>query len=509
MVISEDVKNRIKDLYYNTRLSISRIYEVVFPKEECSKEEFYEMLDKILESNKRNVIKRKVIELLSEEELFDLRHNKKMSYKDIAEYYSKEKKLHIDQTDLALLCRKIYNEKGLEDVKLSTRRKKNIEDLYEDIFNLREKGCSLQEITEYCASKGKKVSTQILKDRLEKIYASKGKPVPETKRGKTKIKISLLELYKLRIDERFSYGIMEKYYLKKGVKISNFPLKKRVDIIEELIKKYDICNIQDFYRCLYKEKLLLDENDNLENLNSPEMQEKLEEFRVMQAINNSKRDHSDEILEENNADSEIINNKKEKTNKRQYIKWYEYSDKKDEDDNLNKNNEDILLEKPSYIDLFKLRGKGLSCKEIAQKFIEQKQPFSFQTINELCNEVNKSVVISRKINSKISKQDIYKRITRLKAKGKSYREIQKILKEKYNVDITHETVRKRAIKIVKESSQLIEALDEETVKKVLLKLKYTKNANYAQLHKLAKCYGFDIDFSKDEEYNEQDDDLEK
>jgi len=148
-------------------------------------------------------------------------------------------------------------------------------------------------------------------------------------------------------------------------------------------------------------------------------------------------------------------------------------------------------------------------KQIAQKFIEQQKPISYQTINELCNEVNKSVVISRNIKSKISKNDIYKKIIRLKAQGKSYRAIQKYLKEKHNIEMTYETVRKRAGKIIKESNQLIEALDEETVKKALLRLKYTKNANYAQLNKLAKYYGFDIDFSKNYKYNEKDEDLEK
>jgi len=513
MVVSEDVKNRIKDLYYNTNLRISRIYKIIFPRKECTYEEFYEILDETVEVNKRNADRKKCIELIPEEELFELRYYKKMTYKEISNYYEKEKNIHIEPKDISLLCEKIYSKKGLENVKYTGALIKNIEDLHEDMFNLRENGYSLYEIQDYCVSKGKNVSVQLVKKRLDKMYESKGIEQPKKRVQDIKIKISLLEMYKLRIDEKFSYGILEKYYKERGIKVSRYTIKNRDLIIKGLIEKYQIHDIKDFYKCLNKENLLIDENDNLENLENIINSVGLEKFRIVQIVNDLKRNSKNKELQGNNENSEIMEQKKAETSKkREYIKWHdcnEYLNKEEVNNDINYNNEEVSLKKPSYIDLFKLKGQGLTCKQIAQKFIEQQKPISYQTINELCNEVNKSVVISRNIKSKISKNDIYKKIIRLKAQGKSYRAIQKYLKEKHNIEMTYETVRKRAGKIIKESNQLIEALDEETVKKALLRLKYTKNANYAQLNKLAKYYGFDIDFSKNYKYNEKDEDLEK
>jgi len=149
MVVSEDVKNRIKDLYYNTNLRISRIYKIIFPRKECTYEEFYEILDETVEVNKRNADRKKCIELIPEEELFELRYYKKMTYKEISNYYEKEKNIHIEPKDISLLCEKIYSKKGLENVKYTGALIKNIEDLHEDMFNLRENGYSLYEIQDY------------------------------------------------------------------------------------------------------------------------------------------------------------------------------------------------------------------------------------------------------------------------------------------------------------------------------------------------------------------------
>ena len=124
---------------------------------------------------------------ISEDEIYNLR-NQGLSYSEIAKQYN-DKGINVSSGTIRLRCKKIYKEKGEEEpfsqyLKVSE----------EEIFKLREQGISYQEIVEYFKDNGIDVSWFTIRSRCKKIYKEKGKQEIDARRlPKNKININAID----------------------------------------------------------------------------------------------------------------------------------------------------------------------------------------------------------------------------------------------------------------------------------------------------------------------------
>ena len=129
---------------------------------------------------------------VSEEEIYQLKQ-KGLTYKEISEYYEK-KGVKISSNYISSICMDIYTKNGEKPPKAMKFRKIPISD--EEIFELREKGLFYKEIQDYYSRKGIKISIPTLQKRCEKIYAEKGMELPQTRRFRNSIHFEMEQAVK-------------------------------------------------------------------------------------------------------------------------------------------------------------------------------------------------------------------------------------------------------------------------------------------------------------------------
>ena len=167
---------------------------------------------------------------ISDEEIYELRE-KKMTYKEISEYFAKKRK-KISPSQLCNRCKKIYAKKGKKEPKVKRKNKRinkrinGISD--EEIYELREQKMTYKEISEFFAKKRKKISPSQLCRRCKKIYAKKGKKEPKVKRKINKRINGATdeEIYELR-EQKMTYKEISEFFAKKRIQISNTTIDGR------------------------------------------------------------------------------------------------------------------------------------------------------------------------------------------------------------------------------------------------------------------------------------------
>ena len=176
--------------------------------------------------NKRG---RKKREDITDETIYKLREQG-MSYSDIARYFN-ENNIIVSYNVISYRCKRIYKEKGKSELTVTRRkRRKNISD--EEIYELREQGLSYLSIAKHMKSKGIMVSVECIRRRCKDIYNKKNKEEPHAQYRKQGENITDDEIYELR-KRGMSYNEMEKYFRKMGKGISIVTLRKRCDKIYE------------------------------------------------------------------------------------------------------------------------------------------------------------------------------------------------------------------------------------------------------------------------------------
>ena len=169
--------------------------------------------------------------IITDEEIFKLRE-KGLSYEKISEELTNQGK-KISFNTIRLRCKKIYEEKGMEEPKVKRKQKTKITD--EEIFKLREKGLSYEKIAEELTNQGKKISSNTIRLRCKKIYEEKGKEEPETK-CKQNLQITDEEIFELS-EKGLSYRKIAEELANQGKKIDYSTAKLRCkEIYEEKAK---------------------------------------------------------------------------------------------------------------------------------------------------------------------------------------------------------------------------------------------------------------------------------
>lgn len=279
MKVPENVEKQIVDLFFKENISPKAILMIVAPNGELIIDDVYKILNEYQESNnikytnksnKVDAIKEEVFELREQKysyaaitkhfrnkgitvyetmimsickeiykekgmeepcigrhedfeylypEIFMLRELR-LSYEIIAEYFKKQN-IKITTATVSKLCKQIYNEKGIEEPRLKKCRQqyKNIEDVDETIFNLREQGLSYGLIAIEFEKQGVSISIPSITERCKFIYQKKGMQEPETQIRKKK----LMGLEPLLIGlkkQQFSYKDVTEYLKKQGINIS-------------------------------------------------------------------------------------------------------------------------------------------------------------------------------------------------------------------------------------------------------------------------------------------------
>lgn len=183
---------------------------------------------KILEERRaqRNdeLLKRKKEETQKNEEInsiiYDLRENKKTSFKNISTEL-RNKGIHIAPKSIKKKCEIIYDEKGEELYKLKTGGKIRIIVDREKLFNLREAGCTTNELSEIFET-----TQTTITNMLEEIYKEKGMEQPYSKtRLYGYIDVPMDEIVELN---RFGLSDFE---------ISEYLKSKKIDISRATVRK--------------------------------------------------------------------------------------------------------------------------------------------------------------------------------------------------------------------------------------------------------------------------------
>ena len=172
---------------------------------------------------------RKKREDITDATIYELREQG-MSYSDIARYFN-ENNIIVSYNIISYRCKGIYKEKGKAEPTVTRRkRRKNISD--EEIYELREQGLSYESIAKHMKDKGIIVSVECIRRRCKDIYNKKNKEEPHAQYGKQGEDITDDEIYELR-KRGMSYNQIVKHLKKMGKGISIVTLRKRCNKIYE------------------------------------------------------------------------------------------------------------------------------------------------------------------------------------------------------------------------------------------------------------------------------------
>ena len=159
-------------------------------------------------------------------------------------------------------------------------------------------------------------------------------------------------------------------------------------------------------------------------------------------------------------------------------------------------------------EIFEMRECGTSYKDISNYFIQKGIHTNPNAIRKICKKIYiENGLKEPKYESKFAKlhNNEDEEILRLKKQGVSFRNIERIFKER-GISISHEGIRKRYNKMIKMNSDSrnetddinkpvinLDNVDKDRLRKVIENLRKTRNATQDQLNQLAELYEIELD----------------
>lgn len=218
---------------------------------------------------------------ISSEQIYELREQG-MSYEDISKYFN-EQGINISTMTICRRCKDIYNEKGKVEQRATYKAKSKKSISNEEIYNLREKNMSYNEIAKSLNSQGKQISVATIRERCKKIYEENGKkePMIDPNRNMTYRRLDEEEkgidindeIYTLR-KQGLSYKAISKKLEEQGIKITSVTICSRCKrVFSKKGEKVPRSNIEGIKVERDKEK---DSNIGVEEKNKQEAQKERE-----------------------------------------------------------------------------------------------------------------------------------------------------------------------------------------------------------------------------------------
>lgn len=243
MDLPEEAKNRLIDLFCNTKHSLTAIWNLVDPEHELMTfEEMYNFLveyrteeGKPLERNYRRDYTG------VEDKIFELRQEC-YSYKEISEEL-KKMDIMINTTQISRICKKMFSEKN-EQEPVINRYEKLPEISEEELYNLRQQKMTYKEIELYYYKKGIRISTTSINSKCKEIYEKKNEIEPNTKQSHSKLETDIYDerIFQLR-EQGLPYNRIKEILNEEGVRVST-------DIVRDRCKKvYQLKGIPEKARC--------------------------------------------------------------------------------------------------------------------------------------------------------------------------------------------------------------------------------------------------------------------
>ena len=160
--------------------------------------------------------------------------NKGYTYKQMTEYFN-SLGIRCSREKVRLISKMIFDEKGEKEPRgqmYKIKKEQKLDDLNDrlpDLYGMKKSGMTFGEITEYCKKEGINVSKEYITQRCNELFKEKGEKTAKWKSYYQRI-IPDNEIYALR-KKGMSYEEIAKYFNKKGISISYQTVRKRCKII--------------------------------------------------------------------------------------------------------------------------------------------------------------------------------------------------------------------------------------------------------------------------------------
>ena len=504
--MTDEIKNKIIELFCNTNMKLSLILKKVAPNNEITFEEMYNFISQYRTENGKMLTRpnnrKKFISY--KDEIYELRE-KGLSYKDIAEYLNK-KGIGISKNTVRNRCIEIYNENGKNVPSKTYKHQMEISD--EELFELREKGMTYRQMMNYFDNKGIKISISTIDRRCKRIYELKGKIDKKSRenydrrkettkknnpkqpeRDKHK-KMNTIQMYKEQLGEDI-YELRNK----------GLSYREITDIFNEDHKKISFGAVRYICKQVYDEK-----------------GEKEPEYR--------------HIKDTEVSDEEIFMLREQKMTFRAISEYYKEQGIDISYETIRKRCKEIYSTKgekepkirrkkprePEFKNrVFELRENGLSYVEIEKELRNDGEIITTNTISNICKEMYKErgkeePNYQHRKKLELSEAEIYN----LRQSGMSHQKIEQYYKEK-GINVSYATIRKRCKAIYNARGEIEPNLKEKGAKEksqnkpeftkiknqkvlidAMLKVAEKKKATQEQLRifakEISKYYGKEIEF---------------
>ena len=160
---------------------------------------------------------------ISLEEIYELRE-KGLSYASIASHF-KSKGIRISVECIRRRCKDIYNKKNKKEPRARYGKQEDITD--DEIYELRKSGMSYKEIVTHLRKIGKSISYETIRKKCNRIFEQRVDENTRVKGGRRRKDITSEEVYSLRI-KGMTYEEIATFFNSKGIKVSPSCIRDRL-----------------------------------------------------------------------------------------------------------------------------------------------------------------------------------------------------------------------------------------------------------------------------------------
>ena len=254
VLLFEETQKTIIDLFCHTKIKVSDIINMINTKEKLTLEQFYKFLEEYEATNNVVICRPKydyesdldkfIVELREQGKEFDeisqvllekgikmekRFYSKRYRNKYLEENTIKEARMHDKERKARFQLEQIQKE-----MKYKEQKEQDIEN---EIYILRKKGASCQEISNYFNKRKIKISRETIRIKSRKAFEDRGEPIPYYESACSLQMKNLTNEIQKQVELGYSYNSIWKDLIQKGYDVTYYMVRKKCREIKQKMGK--------------------------------------------------------------------------------------------------------------------------------------------------------------------------------------------------------------------------------------------------------------------------------